>query len=371
MSLVIPPLGDDADYGATANWIASAAEAINNAAGDFLEELVELANIDFSDVGDLPSFYGAVFQGQMSGIGSRPVKPALIVQNMNGLLSQLAAIPAPVPPTVTFTYTDPGYASIVREPLIQKMLYDLQNGGYGIEPLDEQSLWDRARDREAVTMLAAVEEVRKQSVFGGFPVPQGSADAALAKASQDMAFKVSSINRDIALERAKMYVDNRRFVIEKLLAHEQMNIALYNAAQARIIEAGKVRVEMAIALFDAGVKMFKYMQDAIISQIEAPIKINEQLTRVYATEVQAYAAFVNALTATAQVDIENSKLFLERDKAQYQGQVEGMRFKLQQLVATIEKNRDIHKFGVDYYKTALGSAMNGINGLAVQSREVT
>lgn len=368
--LTLPTMPSNPNYSQTANWLSSTASAITNAAASFMQDLADLKALDFSQVGDLPTFDASVLFGSITGVGDRPVRPTIQVANLDALFQRLGQITPPEAPITDFTYTDPGYASILRDPLLQKLLLDLVNGGYGIEPSDEDALWTRTRDREAQIYAANVEEIRRQAAQGTFAVPQGSMQAQLERAAQEYASKISAASRDIALKRADMYVQARQFTIEKVLASEDQSIGLYNAIQSRALIAAQTEVQMAIALFDAGIKVFQAQIDSVMAQIDAPLKVNQQLVALYAADVSAYAAFVNAVATAADVDIRNSRNKLDRDISQHQSRTEKVRFMLQQLALTTELRKEINRYGTEYFRTALGSAMNGINGLAVQTTEV-
>lgn len=368
--LEMPTLGADADFAAVAEYVSDVAERVNNAAQSFVSELHDLNAIDYASVGNLPQFLSAVLFGSITGVGDRPARPSLSIANLSGLLQQLENITPPDAPADEFTYTDPGYGSILRDPLMQKLLVDLVQGGYGIETSDELNLWMRARDREAQTYAANIEEIDRQAASANFPMPQGSLAAARAKAAQEYASKVSSINRDIALKRSELYVQSRQFTIEKVLASEDQSIALYNAVQSRQLIAAQAEVQMALALFDGGIRATQMERDTIIKQIETKLQLNQEKLSLYATDVSAYAAYVNAVAAAADLDIRNSRNLLDSNIANHNSRVEIIRFKLQQLALTTELRKEIAKFGTEFFRTSLGTAINGINGLAVQSGEV-
>lgn len=374
MALSLPsyPSGTaNQNYSNTASYLANSANAIAKEAVAFLTDMGNQKAIEFNQVGDLPEFDSIVWLGDLAGLGDRPTKPTIEVPNFGVLLARLQALVPPTPPDVDVSYTDPGYASILRNPLITKLLDDMTNGGYGIEINDELNLWNRARDREALATQANIEEAIRQAAHTSFPMPQGSLTLAIQRARQDAMAKNSSVNRDIALKRADMYVQNRQFILEKVLASESQSIALYNAVQERAIEIVKTEVQLAIALFDAGIKYFVAQQEALLKQIEAGVENARLLTTIYASDVGAYSAFVNATVAGAGITVANSRNILARDIAEHQSRADIVKFQLQQLGLTLGKNTDINKFGVEFYRTALGSTMNGINGLAVQTAEVS
>lgn len=188
-----------------------------------------------------------------------------------------------VAPTNTFDYVDPGYTSELQDPLVAKLLDNLLNGGYGIETADEQALWSRARDRAEQEAKAAVDQAGKDAVSTSFPMPQGAYFARLDKARQALQEKMSEINREIALKRADMYVENRKFTIQEVQRYEQMMINLYNAMQERALNFAKETVQLGIAIYDASVRNFN-------AQLEA-----------YKTEASVFEARIRAELAKAEL----------------------------------------------------------------------
>jgi hypothetical protein len=370
--LVMPTLGTvngQPTFGTVGTYVSQTASAVNAAAQSFLTALADLGAIDYSQVGDLPAFNSVVWLGSTVGIMDRPTRPTMTLGNIQSLLDRLNQLVPPSLDAEDFVYSEPGYSSALRDPMINKLLNDLTNGGYGIDTTDEVALWNRARDREAKQGVTNVLELRRQAAATSAPMPQGALQVALNKLNQDSADRISGTNREIALKRADLYVEQRRRVIDQVLSSENQSIELYNAVQNRTLQVAQIRVQMSIALFDASVKLFAVQQQAITTAIDAQLETLKATISVYASDVAAYAAFVNAVASGAQVDIANSRTVLERDMAAHRSRTDIIKFRLQELGLTLEKNKEIYKYGTDFFRTSLGSALNGINGLAVQTGE--
>lgn len=345
------------------------AEASVISANSFVASLADLKQIDFSQVGDLPAFQSIVLLADMTQIGNRPVRPTVDL-DIAALQQQLTMLTVPPAPTASFSYTDPGYSSAMRDIMITKLVNDMVNGGYGIDTTDEVALWNRERDREALLAQANIEELKRQAAATAFPMPQGALYAALQRARQDLMGKLSSVNRDIGLKRADLYVLNRQATLEKVLKTEEQSQALYNAIQNRALEIAKVQVQMAIALFEAGIKYFEGQLRSILAQIEAKVSGEKMKVELYTADVQAYAAYVNAIAQQARITVDNSKLQMDRDKTSYLGKVEMIKFRLEQLKTTVEMAKSINTFGADFFRTGLGASLSNISGIAVNTTTV-
>ncbi len=204
------------------------------------------------------------------------------------------------PPTAQFAYVDPGYASSLHDPLVVKLLGDLQNGTYGIDPDVESALWFRARDRAAQQAMAEVEEARRAMAATSFPMPQGTMNEAIAQAEQKAQQLLSEANREIGIRRSDLYVEGRKFTIQQVAQYEKIRIDLYNATQERALNFAKATVELGIAVYDATVRNFA-------AQLEA-----------YKTEASVFSERVRGELAKAELyrtQVEAEKLRVDFNRA--------------------------------------------------------
>src|SRR6266850_4842725 len=116
-------------------------------------------------------------------------------------------------PTAVFTFAEQAYNTTLTDPLRAKLLADLQNGSYGIDPTDEIALLNRARDREVELAMTRIDDAGRVMAARGFPLPPGEFAIAVDRAYQELQNKVSGVNREITLDRAKRFVDARQLTI--------------------------------------------------------------------------------------------------------------------------------------------------------------
>lgn len=222
------------------------------------------------------------------------------------------------PPTAQFSYVDTGYASSLHDPLVVKLLSDLQNGSYGIDSGDEAALWFRARDRAAQQARTEVEEALRRAAATTFTMPQGSVTAAVEIAEDKGQKSLSEANREIALRRSELYVEGRKFTIQQVQSYEKIRIDLYNATQERALNYSKSVVELGVVVYEAGVKNYQaqlegYKAEAQVfgerirgelakaelykSQVEAE-RLRVDFNRA---KLDAFQAQVNAINATVEL----------------------------------------------------------------------
>lgn len=226
------------------------------------------------------------------------------------------------PPTATFSFVDAAYTSQLRDPLIAKLLYDLENGGYGIDAADELALWGRARDRAEAQGRLSVDAALKRANSMSFPLPTGALLSALELARADVVKQMSEASRDIALKRADLYVENRRFTIEQVQALEKISIDLHNAIAERSLNAAKATVELGIATFDATVRSFS----ASLESYKVGAQVFESRIRAELSKAEIYKAQIEAEKLRGEFNLQRVQL--------YQSQLNGI-----QTVVNLYKTR--------------------------------
>lgn len=214
-------------------------------------------------------------------------------------------------PTAEFSFVDADYTSDLRDPLVAKLLEDLENGTYGIEPAVEAALWSRARDRAAQQGREAIDAAKRAAANTSFPMPQGALFAQIEKARADMMRVASDANREIGVKRADMYVEGRKFTITEVQKYEQRAMDFHNSVQERALNASKATVELGIAVYDAGVRNFKAQLDAV--QIEA--QVFETRMRAEISKLDMYKTQLEAEIARGQFNVQKVELY----KAQLAG----------------------------------------------------
>lgn len=192
-------------------------------------------------------------------------------------------------PSNTFTFFEVQYQSALLDGVKAKLLSDLTNGGYGIDPNDEALLWSRAREREVELASADMDEAFMQTAARGFSLPPGDLNVALQRARQLLADKVSTISRDIAIKRGDLYVQSRQFTIEQTKGLEQILIGFHNSIMERALNAAKATLEAAIEIFKAQVSKYNARLEAYKSEaqvFEARIRAQLSLVEIYRTTME-------------------------------------------------------------------------------------
>lgn len=198
-------------------------------------------------------------------------------------------------PSERFSFVEREYQSVLLDSLKAKLMKDLVEGGYGIENDDESGLWEREREREMRTMSAAIDEVTRLAAARGMMQPPGALNAAIARAQQESLAKISSVNREIAIKRADLYVENRKFTIQEVRQVEDMLIRLYGSLMERALNAAKSLVELGIAAYNAKLAMHNYR----LERYKASASVYEAMIRGQLLKIEQYKAQVDAAKLSA------------------------------------------------------------------------
>lgn len=110
----------------------------------------------------------------------------------------------------------------------EQWLCDVINGDWtGIPANVESQIWERSRARELMEARRREEEATAQFAARGFSLPPGALAGQLQEIQQDVANKVSSHGRDVAIKQAEIAVESVKFAVGEALKYR---IAAINAA---------------------------------------------------------------------------------------------------------------------------------------------
>lgn len=250
-----------------------------------------------------------------------PAAPALAITGVQapsdvsiGAVSvpALDTVPVYVDRSASFTWDETLWDMSLINAAKAKLLGDLMNGGYGIEPTDEQALWQRARERELQNGEVGVQDAARQAAARGFAMPPGAMLQQMHIARQDAQEKNSSVSRDIALKRADLYVQNRQFTIDKAKEVQQVLIEYANSYFSRQLDAAKARLEtyrISAQVFEAQIQAYSAKVSAQLAGVNMQVAVSEQNVKVYGAKISKYAADL-------QHSIQKSSLVLDKYKAQ-------------------------------------------------------
>lgn len=197
---------------------------------------------------------------------SSELSPSLAVQTSAALLEsplpdapeitlQSFDLPAPVvdfsAPSNNFAFVEEAYSSSLCAAVRAALENDILAGGYGINPSDEQALWERARDREAAGYRDSAGQIAASFAARGFPLAPDSLAFMQQMAHDKMLSALGDINREIALKRSDLYVQARQFALQQGANFEAVLLQVHGQRMERALNAGRAMAEFALRFHDA------------------------------------------------------------------------------------------------------------------------
>jgi hypothetical protein len=199
-----------------------------------------------------------------------------------------------------------------------KLLSDLANGGYGIEPADEAALWQREREREQLAGESAIQEASRQAAARGMMLPPGVLNRQIQAAQRAALEKSSSASRDIAMKRADLYVQNRQFTIEKAVETERALVEYLSAYFGRKLDALKANLEayrISVEIYDAQVKAYMAKLGAQEAGIRMKVEVIDAQVKVNMAAVSKYEALLRGEIQKAELSVSAFRAQIENGVA--------------------------------------------------------
>ena len=217
----------------------------------------------------------------------------------------------------------PGYASELLSNLKAIIAARIQ-GGTGLNPVVEQAIWDRSRDRETQIALAREREVMRGAESLGFPLPSGVLAGQLADARREFHDKLSGLARDIAIKQAELEQSNVKDAIAQGLELEGQMMDQALQLDRLSFEAAKTAADHSIAAHNAALERYKALLDgyrAYAMAYETVIKAEMNKVEVYKALLQAEqtkADINQSLVARYKAEIDGRMAAVEIYKARVQ-----------------------------------------------------
>ena len=200
--------------------------------------------------------------------------------------------------------TETGYFSNLLTELSGK-LSDLILNKYqtGLDPVIEQQLWDRARERTAATSQGLIDNIGRQYQRSGWDMPTGDEIAKVLEAREHQVIQDITESRSIAVAQADLEQKNFQFSVTQAIALESKLMELYNALEQRMLEEEKTRIESLNEINKIGTEVYKARNEAESVRVNAILQFNKIGAELYETQSNAQKARIDA-----QVAVRNSDL---------------------------------------------------------------
>lgn len=255
-------------------------------------------------------------------------------------------------PTVSAlaNWEEPEYAPEIL-PDVLVTVRRMLDGQTGLPPQIEQALYERTRDRENLTARASTQEAFDTWAGRGFDMPPGMLVEQVNAAQEQAQLRINAADREIAIEVARIAVENVRQAVAQGIAAEQVLANIFNNAVQRSFEMARLRLESEIRLYDMQVSLFNAKQTAY--QVAA--QVFEARLRAELASLEVYKAQIEGAKAIA--DLNEAKVRI------YAAKVDGLKaavdiYRTQMEGARVQSELNQSRIGV--YRASVEAYAAGI-----------
>lgn len=242
-----------------------------------------------------------------------------------------------VVPGNTFGFNEELYSDELLSKVKDELLIRL-SGGTGLEPVVENAIWDRGRDREHTASLQAQRELLNNSAQAGYTRPSGAVQSALDRVVQETTNKVIELSREIMITQANLEQENIKHSIQQTIALEDILIREHSNVQNRALDVAKYVQDIALTLYNAAIA--KYEIELGLYKVEA--EVFKTLLEAETTKVDIFKAEIDAQLALGQINEQNVRVYSAQVDAintvvdMYKSEVEAVSTRLRGEVTKID-----------------------------------
>lgn len=187
---------------------------------------------------------------------------------------------------------------------VHDKLHDMiHNGGTGLPAAIEQAIFDRARSRVIQEQLTGEAQIYDDFASRGFSMPQGVMLARIDRLRDTALGKSAAVSSEIAIEQAKLEVENLKFAIERAAQYRidiiRTAVDYIRAHFVTVLDQGVRKAEVLVsakkALWDASTSYF----DVLIKNGALALDFEKLETDKSISNAQLFVDFVTSNAASA------------------------------------------------------------------------
>jgi hypothetical protein len=254
----------------------------------------------------------------------------------------------PAAPTITPINAMPDDPPAITFPALPDAV-DIPDFAYEAADIDEDALWNRAKDREMIKLNALIADTRRDFDTLGFTMPQGSLVKAVDVARMNYQMVMSDLNREIPLKALEVYkarADVYRTVVEGKKAQIEALASQYKTHVDALMSE--------IQLYESGIKAFAVKMDVLKSN-------NLIAAEVFKAQVSGYAAEVGAISEAGKVAIEAADLQYKAGLEVMTQNIEIARLRLQEIIEQNKLKITAETAIGDIYRNIAASALSAMH----------
>jgi hypothetical protein len=254
---------------------------------------------------------------------------------------------APGVPDIAFLWDEVAYESDELAALNTRLL-DLVNGATsGWSGEVEAAMWNKECDAGAMLTFAAVEQALQDSAARGFTMPGGQMVRIVQQALGDSLAKDAEASRAVMVEAVRLEQQNFQFAFGQAMQLEARLIELFNQVQARALDAAKLRVSVAIDLFNARLNLYQ----AEVSAFGVKVDVFRARMQAVLGRLELYKAQLQAVHLRGELNVQ----MVDQYSAQIQAVKTGadiFKARVEAVALTVATNRgrtELYRADVEAY----------------------
>lgn len=296
-------------------------------------------------------------------------------------------------PDDDFSYTENDYQSSLLDAVKASTLDWILNGGTGLVSDVEEAIFDRARTRLTEAWELAFDNADTFHSSRGFNIPSGPKDFKLRRVNADFERKEEDLNQEIMKIQAELAQKNTQFAHTLAVTLEQNLMTHFNAVSKRLFEAAKTTTEMIYSIFEKKVQVYLARVqatsteiDAEAKKIDAQVSINkgiidqnvgettrfraeidavlgviDGLAKVYAANIQGFAADIDKARIDVDAKIERLKALTSQSRNETELAIKEWEVGLQGYLSSLGLNIEVAKTIAAILAQIAAGAMSGLN----------
>jgi hypothetical protein len=258
--------------------------------------------------------------------------------------------------TTEFEWVEPPLGVPLLDRAGEITLDEMNEGGHGIHPNDEESLWERARDRELRQAQAQEEDAFGAFSSLGHSLPTGALARRIDELRRDAQGRISDANREISVVRADLFRQARQAALERAVNIDSVRLTQHGFRMERALNAARFGAEFGIAVFDAQARVFNIRVQAFDTFVRAyNAQLQGELAKVEIFRTQVQAAAEQQRAEMIQVELYSAIVNAARTRVQI--------FESQVRAASLEM--DVERLKTEVFRSQIEAFVAEIRGNAI------
>lgn len=158
-----------------------------------------------------------------------------------------------VPPSQQFNYVEPTFELTLKDDITTKLNNDVNNGGTGLDSDIEDAIFDRAEERDKLTLEDTIQAIIDEWSGRGYSLPTGVLNGLIEKARLEHDNNRLTTNRDIQKTQADLAQVNTHFSIDRGLNLVAQEFQYAHQVNERTLRSEQSLIEFTISLWETEV----------------------------------------------------------------------------------------------------------------------